>query len=102
MVHRDLKPSNVLIGDDGRLAITDFGIARETRHSAVSYTLQPQGQVLGTPLYMAPEQAEGRQDLDHRVDLYALGAILCEMLGGSAPFSSIGNSLRLPHGEDFP
>jgi TolB-like protein/predicted Ser/Thr protein kinase len=82
VVHRDLKPDNVLLGRDGRVVITDFGIARvadPVQHEAVRTIGTP----LGTPAYMAPEQVEGSPDIDARADIYALGAILYEMLTGA-------------------
>jgi len=81
VVHRDLKPQNVMIDKDGNAKIMDFGIARSLHTRGVTGT----GVIIGTPEYMAPEQAEGR-DIDHRVDLYALGAILFEMVTGRVPF----------------
>ncbi len=81
VVHRDLKPQNVMIDKDGNAKIMDFGIARSLHTKGVTGT----GVIIGTPEYMAPEQAEGR-DVDHRVDIYALGAILFEMVTGRVPF----------------
>jgi serine/threonine protein kinase len=81
VVHRDLKPQNVMIDKDGNAKIMDFGIARSLHTRGVTGT----GVIIGTPEYMAPEQAEGR-DIDHRVDIYALGAILFEMVTGRVPF----------------
>ncbi len=81
VVHRDLKPQNVMIDKDGNAKIMDFGIARSLHTKGVTGT----GVIIGTPEYMAPEQAEGR-DVDRRVDLYALGAILFEMVTGRVPF----------------
>jgi serine/threonine protein kinase len=81
VVHRDLKPQNVMIDKDGNAKIMDFGIARSLHTRGVTGT----GVIIGTPEYMAPEQAEGR-DIDHRVDIYALGAILFEMVTGRIPF----------------
>jgi serine/threonine-protein kinase len=82
VVHRDLKPDNVILGKDGRVLITDFGIARAFTEGAANLTA---GRPLGTPAYMAPEQVEGKA-ADHRADIYALGEILYEMLTGAAPF----------------
>ncbi|MGK4002283.1 protein kinase [Sorangium sp. So ce1036] len=80
IIHRDLKPDNVLLARDGRVVLTDFGIARAlTPDGGASKTL---GAVLGTPAYMAPEQVQGVRDIDERADLYALGAMLYEMLTG--------------------
>jgi serine/threonine protein kinase len=81
VVHRDLKPQNVMIDKDGNAKIMDFGIARSLHTRGATGT----GVIIGTPEYMAPEQAEGR-DIDHRVDIYALGAILFEMVTGRVPF----------------
>lgn len=82
VVHRDLKPDNVLIGHDGRIVLTDFGIARAYLESGAVRT---QG-IVGTPAYMAPEQVEGRDGIDGRADIYALGAVLFEMLTGQCPW----------------
>ncbi len=79
VIHRDLKPDNVLIAKDGRVVVTDFGIARALSES--SSTLGG----LGTPAYMAPEQVDGGV-IDGRADLYALGAMLFELLTGHWPF----------------
>ncbi len=81
VIHRDLKPQNVMIDKDGNAKIMDFGIARSLHTRGVTGT----GVIIGTPEYMAPEQADGR-DIDHRVDIYALGAILFEMVTGRVPF----------------
>ncbi|HOW85020.1 MAG TPA: serine/threonine-protein kinase [Candidatus Aminicenantes bacterium] len=81
VVHRDLKPQNVMIDKDGNAKIMDFGIARSLHTKGATGT----GVIIGTPEYMAPEQAEGRE-VDQRVDIYALGAILFEMVTGRAPF----------------
>jgi predicted Zn-dependent peptidase/predicted Ser/Thr protein kinase len=80
IVHRDLKPENIMIGPDGDLKVMDFGISRSFAED-VTVT----GSVVGTPAYMAPEQAEGKT-LDHRTDIYAFGLILYEMFTGDVPF----------------
>src|SRR5262249_23610308 len=84
IIHRDLKPGNVLLAADGTPKITDFGLAKRLdEDSAQTRT----GTVVGTPSYMAPEQAEGRtKELGPISDVYSLGAILYEMLTGRAPF----------------
>jgi len=81
-VHRDVKPDNILLRDDGSAALTDFGIAR-----ALDSTLRmtKTGAVVGTPHYMSPEQARGKQ-IDGRSDLYGLGIVLFEMLVGRVPY----------------
>src|SRR5262245_4242276 len=83
VIHRDLKPENVLVGRDGRIVISDFGVARPRGSGATTEW----GVVMGTPWYMAPEQLEGASDLDHRADLWALGVMLYEMLAGVRPFA---------------
>ena len=81
-IHRDVKPDNILLRDDGSSALTDFGIAR-ANDSATRMTRT--GAVVGTPHYMSPEQARGKQ-LDGRADLYSLGVVLYEMLVGRVPY----------------
>lgn len=81
IIHRDLKPSNIMIDRDGNAKIMDFGIARSL-DASVTVT----GMVLGTPAYMAPEQAEGRS-VDARTDIYLLGLILYEIFTGTVAFS---------------
>jgi len=105
VIHRDLKPQNVVLGDYGEVIVLDWGLAKlverpeETLTPAVAFAPEAdrgetvQGQVLGTPAYMSPEQAEGRWDsVDRRTDVYGLGAILYEILAGQPPFRGAGTA----------
>ena len=102
VVHRDIKPSNILVNDDGRLKLTDFGIARID-----SSTLTQVGEIMGSPGYMSPEQFLGT-DIDARGDIYSVGVIAYELLAGRRPFT--GNNAevmrqalneRAPNPSDF-
>src|SRR5947208_1598541 len=81
IVHRDIKPHNVVVGPDGRLKVTDFGIAR----SGTSQMTEA-GSIIGTAQYLSPEQARG-SPVDQRSDVYSVGIVLYEMLTGSVPFT---------------
>jgi serine/threonine-protein kinase len=83
VIHRDLKPANVLLTPDGQPKVTDFGLAKKLDEAGLTHS----GAVMGTPGYMAPEQAEGKRDVGPAADIYALGAILYELLTGAGPFS---------------
>jgi tRNA A-37 threonylcarbamoyl transferase component Bud32 len=85
IVHRDIKPENILVDKRGRVKIADFGLAKLLRLSAVEMTLTHTRQVVGTFHYMAPEQFERPGEVDHRVDIYALGVVFYEMLTGMLP-----------------
>ncbi len=92
VVHRDIKPENIMLRPDGYVKVLDFGIAKLTERSADDHTVETmavlqtrQGLVLGTAHYMSPEQARG-QKVDARSDIWSLGVVLYEMVGGSPPF----------------
>jgi serine/threonine-protein kinase len=86
VVHRDIKPDNILLAD-GHALVTDFGVARALSDAVGPSTLTASGLAIGTPLYMAPEQAAGSQATDHRADIYALGVLGYEMAAGAPPFT---------------
>jgi tRNA A-37 threonylcarbamoyl transferase component Bud32 len=111
VLHRDLKPQNVALGDFGEVLVLDWGLAKVVGKQEDPTSLLPvslgqedardqtrQGQVLGTPAYMAPEQAQGRLDLtDKRSDVYGLGAVLYQILTGEPPFSGADTPEILKH-----
>ena len=92
LIHRDIKPSNVLVAtQDGKphAKVIDFGIAKATASRLTEKTLFTEHkQLVGTPHYMSPEQAEGSRDIDTRTDVYSLGVLLYELLTGTTPFST--------------
>ncbi len=104
ILHRDIKPSNVIVANDGRIYLADFGLARiaQMGESTLSGDM-----IMGTPQYISPEQAKGEKDLDNRTDIYSFAVMLYEMVVGQVPFSSdtpfsiihdhIYSPLPLPH-----
>src|SRR6185436_11117931 len=90
VIHRDIKPENILLQGDHAL-VADFGIALAVQQAGGKRMTQT-GLSLGTPQYMSPEQAMGEKVIDARSDIYALGAVLYEMLTGDAPFT--GSSVQ--------
>jgi tRNA A-37 threonylcarbamoyl transferase component Bud32 len=94
VVHRDIKPENVLLDKQGRVKIADFGIAKIVTGDQAQQAIT-QDQVLGTPHYMAPEQVEKPQTVDHRADIYSLGVVFYEMLTGELPLGKFRSPSRM-------
>jgi len=89
IIHRDIKPANVMIDSQGRVKLTDFGVARITDLERTVSERTQAGTILGTPAYMSPEQVQG-QPLDRRTDIFSAGVILYEFLAGERPFPGPG------------
>jgi protein kinase-like protein len=94
VIHRDLKPENLLVTEDGRVKIADFGVARAYNRAAPREAITATGATIGTPAYMAPEQALGRE-LTPAADLYSLGVIAWEMLAGKVPFEETDTAMAV-------
>jgi WD40 repeat protein/tRNA A-37 threonylcarbamoyl transferase component Bud32 len=86
MVHRDIKPGNLLLTPAGQIKILDFGLARFANEAVSAAGLTPEGSMIGTPDYMAPEQADAAGNADIRADIYSLGCTLYHLLAGEPPF----------------
>jgi len=88
MIHRDIKPSNIMICSDGTIKLLDMGIARSLQEGHQTTLATTTGEIMGTPHYMSPEQAQSQNNIDCRTDIYSLGIVLHEMLTGRPPFDA--------------
>lgn len=107
VIHRDLKPGNIFLSSRGSLVdfvkLLDFGITKFTEIDDAGSRLTKTGQIIGTPMYMSPEQAMGEEDVDHRADIYSLGVILYELVTGQPPFTAVNYlGLIAQHATDPP
>ena len=96
IVHRDIKPENILL-EGTHAQVADFGVAKALSDAGVHTSLTAAGMALGTPAYMAPEQAMADPTTNHRADLYAVGAVLFEMLVGAPPFGGSAQAVVAAH-----
>jgi len=100
VIHRDVKPSNIMIGQDGRPKLMDFGLAKQ---DDVDITVTHDGAIVGTPAYMSPQQAAGRhEELTPQTDVYSLGVVLYQMLTGEIPFRGRSQEVLRQVREDEP
>ena len=92
LIHRDIKPANLLLSNDGQVKVADFGLAKGTQTESLAMTQE--GQLVGTPYYMSPEQCEARE-VDARSDIYSLGATYYSLLTGRCPFEESGSVVQV-------
>ena len=88
LVHRDIKPSNFMITPKGQIKLLDFGIAKNLNKTSIEYTITEQHQIMGTVMYMSPEQVKSTKDVTLQSDIYSLGVVLWQMVMGKKPYHS--------------
>ena len=87
LVHRDIKPSNFMITPKGQIKLLDFGIAKNLNKTSIEYTITEHHQIMGTVMYMSPEQVKSTKDVTIATDIYSLGVLLWQMLSGRKPYN---------------
>ena len=94
LIHRDIKPSNFMISPNGQVKLLDFGIAKNLNSNNAEYTITEQHQIMGTAMYMSPEQIKSTKEVTFSADIYSLGVVLWQMLAGKKPYNT--NELSVP------
>jgi serine/threonine protein kinase len=94
LVHRDIKPSNFMLDKKGKIKLIDFGIAKNLNKNSLEYTITEQHQIMGTVMYMSPEQIKSTKDVNLKSDIYSLGVVLWQMVTGKKPYDS--SELSIP------
>jgi uncharacterized protein (TIGR02145 family) len=94
LIHRDIKPSNFMLDKEGNIKLMDFGIAKNTDASSAEYTQTGTGVIMGTPMYMSPEQVKATKEVGFTSDIYSMGVLLWQMVTGTKPFDS--EALSIP------
>jgi serine/threonine-protein kinase len=94
LVHRDIKPSNFMISQKGQIKLLDFGIAKNLNKTSIEYTITEQHQIMGTVMYMSPEQVKSSKEVTYTTDIYSLGVVLWQMVTGKKPYDT--NDLSIP------
>lgn len=94
LVHRDIKPSNFIVDTDGKIKLLDFGIAKNLNPNSAEYTITEKHAIMGTVMYMSPEQVKSTKEVTYSTDIYSLGVVLWQMLAGRAPYDA--NELSVP------
>ncbi len=94
LVHRDIKPSNFMVNKNGIVKLLDFGIAKNLNSASAEYTITEKNQIMGTVMYMSPEQVKSTKEVSTLTDIYSLGVVLWQMLAGNRPYNQ--DELSIP------